>query len=187
MAKEQTNDTLNDALSMMAQILSEMRTQKTATPDALETLAKGIEQLVQAEKTKTKENQFHPDFSFFNPLGEKDNPRPNLRCKMIWVGHKLTKEGLTREEIEYLNRIPPGHYWVTKADGKRIKFDVVAREDELGRTETLSFHFPCKTTEDRHNHGSMLSYLREALGESLPRVEYLLAEIDKLKAELATK
>lgn len=186
--KEEVQEpSLSDALNTMAQILQEMRQQKTATPDSLDTLAEGIQQLVKAEQGKTRENQFHPDVSFLNPLGEKDHPRPELKVRMTWVGHKLTKEGLSREEIDLLNRIKPGSYRVTKADGSRIKFDCVAAEDAFGNIERLSFHFPCKSVEDRHNHASMASYLREAMGESMPRVDYLLAEIDKLKAELASK
>lgn len=187
MAKTEQTPDLNDALSVMAQILQEMKSQKTATPDSLETLARGIEQLVAVEKTKTKENTNHPDYSFLNPLGERDNPRPDLKCKMIWVGHKVTKEGLVKAEIDALNRIAPGVYRVTKADGRVISLTVTAKENEAGKLETMSFHFPCKSTEDRHNHAPMLTYLREAMGEQLPRVDYLISEIEKLKAELAAK
>ncbi len=187
MKKQVEEPSVNDALAVMTQILQEMRSNKNATPDSLDTLAKGIEQLVNSEKGKTRENMFHPDFSTLNPLGEKDHPRDELRFPMTWVGHKLKKEGLSREEITLLNTIKPGTYRVTKADGSRIKFDVVAKEDVHGGIERISIHFPCKSVEDRHNHASMSSYLREALGEAQPRVDYLMNEIEKLKAELAAK
>lgn len=111
------------------------------------------------------ENAFPPDFSAFNPKGERDNPRPELRCKMIWVGFKLAKEALTVEEINLLNQAQPGDYRVEKADGRTIPFTIGGKADHAGRLEMLTFHFPCKSTEDRHNHLSMANYLKQVLAQ----------------------
>jgi hypothetical protein len=115
--------------------------------------------------TGAYENAFAPEISAYNPRGERDFPRSELACKMIYVGFKLAKEALTVEEIELLNQMKPGDYRVTKSDGKSIPFVVTAKLDAAGRRELLTFHFPCKSTEDRHNHMPMAAYLREALAQ----------------------
>jgi hypothetical protein len=51
-----------------------------------------------------------PDVSSFNPLGERDHPRPELDGEIYWVGTRLTKDELTREEILALNQLRPGYY-----------------------------------------------------------------------------
>ncbi len=158
----------------------------TATPDLTAILAKMTELLAnQAGRTETEdlnsaearkagrrvgatgayENAFAPEISQYNPLGERDNPRPELRCKMIWVGFKLAKVALTLDEITLLNQMQPGEYRVTKADGKSIPFTITGKQDAAGRLDMLTYHFPCKSTEDRHNHMGMVAYLREVLAQ----------------------
>jgi hypothetical protein len=179
----QANDVAG-AISMMAQILTELKSRERETDPRLETLAKGVEALVQREKSRPHENPNSPEISFMNPLGERDHPRPELKCKMFWVGFRLTKDGLTREEIDLLNTIKAGIYRVTKADGKQIPFTVAATQDAGGKLEKMTFHFPCKSVEDRNNHLAMSSYLREALGDIAPSVDLLMQQVRRLQAEL---
>lgn len=131
------------------------------------------------------ENNFPPDISWLNPLGERDHPRPELKCRMIYVGQELKKEGLSREECDLLNQCVPGDYFVTKADGSRIKFIIKGKFSSAGTMETMSFHFPCKGPGDRDNHAPMTAYLREVLGDKVPTPTELLAEIDRLKAQIS--
>lgn len=137
--------------------------------------------------TGAYENNFPPAISALNPLGDRDHPRPDLKCDIIWVGYKMPKEALSRTEIELLNALEPGEYRVTKADGKRIPFTVQGKVGFDGRLERLTIHFPCKNTEDRQNHLSMSAYLLEVLGRTQPSVEQLLNQVKALQAELATK
>jgi hypothetical protein len=122
--------------------------------------------------TGVYENRMPPEISDYNPLGERDNPRDELRCKMIWVGFKLTKAGLSKDEIALLNEVSnfPGEYRVTKADGSLIDFTVTAKTNRAGQTEAVTFHFPCKAVEDRQNHMPMTAYLREALEQARQRI-----------------
>jgi hypothetical protein len=184
---EQKELSVNDAVTLMAQILSELRAKDSVGDERLSVLSKGVEALVSAEATRPRENRFPPEISYLNPLGERDNPRPELKCKMFWVGYKLSKEVLTKEEIDLLNKIQPGSYRVHKSDGRSIPFVVAAKDDESGRLEKLSFHFPCKNRDDRQNHMPMASYLREALGDVRPDVDRLLEQVQALQAELATR
>jgi hypothetical protein len=75
---------------------------------------------------------------------------------------------------------------VTKSNGRKIPFRVTPRWSDNGTLESMSFHFPCKATEDRQDHMPMTSYLKEVLGEA-PTFDMLQAEITALKAQLATQ
>lgn len=142
--------------------------------------------LQEREEARPHENLFNPPMkSAFNPEGDRDNPRPDLKCQMFWVGFKMSKDNLRRVEIELLNRIEPGAYKVTKADGKVIPFTVIARYEDTGTLDRMNISFPCKSADDRASHLSMESYLREALGETAS-TESLRAQIEQLKIKLAT-
>jgi len=156
-----------DVLARMTAIMEEQQEQRRK-----QGLREELEDLSTADARKASrhigatgvaENNFPPEISNYNKKGERDNPRPELRCKMIWVGINLTKEMLTREEIELVNQVQPGDYRVTKADNSTIEFTVEGKVDRAGKPELLRFHFPCKHVEDRQNHMPMTSYLREVL------------------------
>ena len=178
---------VTDAIMLMTQILAELKGKAGVEDDRIGVLASGIQTLVDHEKARPKENPNFPGISALNPLGERDNPRPELKCKMFWVGFKLTKEGLTKLEIDLLNRLQPGEYRVTKANGRTIPFRVEAKEALNGKLEKMAIHFPCKSQEDRGDHMPMVSYLREALGEAVPNADILMAQVLALKAELAER
>lgn len=176
-----------DALTLLAQTLTELKKQAPADDPRLELLTQGVQSLVTAESSRPHENRFDPGISVYNPLGEAKYPRPDLICKMFWVGYRLEKNTLTRVEIETLNAIKAGEYRVTKSDGRTIPFTVADTANIAGKLEKRVFHFPCKNTEDRMNHMPMISYLREAMGDISPNVERLMAQVAELKAELAAR
>jgi hypothetical protein len=109
---------------------------------------------------------------------------------MFWIGYELNTDTLRPDEIALLNRVQPGEFRVTKADGTGIPFRVTAKQsdklDGQGRPtiEQLSMWFPCKG-DQRDNHLSMVGYLQQVLGDKLPTIQEALAELAKLKAELA--
>ena len=171
---------------MMTELLSEMRANPSGDGQQLAALSKGVEALISAEAARPRENPQFPGKSALNPLGDHAHPRPELKCRMFWVGYKLSKEGLTHEEIELLNRVQPGEYRVTKSHGRSIPFTVAARLGTDGRLEQMTFHFPCKSTEDRHDHNSMTAYLREILGEATT-VEVLRKQLAEAQVALAAR
>lgn len=68
------------------------------------------------KETFKKENPRHPDISSYNPLGERDHPRPRLRRPVRFLGIPYDHDGLTRDEIELLNTFEismetPDHRW----------------------------------------------------------------------------
>ena len=183
--------TMADMLAMIKALAQELRA-APVTSDAQETAQKQVE-LIERLITKTHpENIDHPGIGVYSyPDGDLAHPKPELQCKMFWVGYELRTDTLTPQEVELLNRLKPGEFRVTKADGVGIPFRVSAKHsdklDAQGRPtlEELSVWFPCKG-DARQNHLSMTSYLQQALGDKLPTLEEAMAELTRLKAELAS-
>ncbi len=180
-----------DMLALIKQLAQELRA-NPAPSEAADTASKQVE-LIERLITKTHpESIDHPGIGVYSyPEGDQAHPKPPLQCRMLWVGYELRTDTLTPGEVELLNRLKPGEYRVTKADGMGIPFRVSAKHsdklDAQGKPtlEELSVWFPCKG-DARQNHLSMTSYLQQALGDKLPTIEEALAELAKLKAELAS-
>ena len=175
---------MRDAFLAIAEALKTIKAGDVGASDKLASIEKFLLSREHDEQfQRPRENVQPPMVSAYNPLGERDHPRQELRCEMIWTGYKMEKDGLSREEIELLNRVEPGVYRVTKADGSRIPFTITPRYNERQEVDRLMFHYPCKSTADRSNHLGMVTYLREILGE-LPNVLDLQAQIAALKAQI---
>lgn len=174
--------TMAAVMLQFAEILKEL---KTANTDEARSQALSQADILQQILIKTKpENTSAPMAGVFNPRGERDFPKPPLQCQMFWVGFDLKVEQHTPEEVDLLNKLGPLTCMVTKADGSRIPFTVTAVRGGDLKIERLEIWFPCKG-EARHNHGSMVSYLKQALGEAIPTADELQAELTALKAQFA--
>jgi hypothetical protein len=148
-----------------------------------------IEQLLQQQQqllVKTRpENTEHPGISEYSyPEGDLVRPKPPLKCKILWCGFPETVETLRPDEIEWLNRLQPGVYEVTRTDGRRIEFKVEAKYDSKRELEELAVSFPCRG-ENRHNHGSKVNYCMQAMGAAIPSQAELLAENQRLLEQVA--
>lgn len=129
----------------------------------------------------------HPGISVFSyPEGDLARPRPDLKCKMFWVGHPLEDSTVTAEERELLNQAEPGIFPITKTDGSRILLTVTAERDGQHALTKLLFTFPCRG-EHKHNLPSMTDMLREAYGRLSDEKTVLLAELTRLRAEVAAR
>ena len=183
--REEEPVTQSDVLSMFRALLNEM---KTASPADAERAAIEAERLLLEQerlKREMPENRQSPGISVFStPKGDLVDPKPELKCKMFWVGYPLITETLTPLEVDLLNRLEPGEFRVTKSDGAQIPFRVAAKRNDRFALEELAITFPCKG-EHKHNHGSMVSYMQQALGDYIPSQAELMAELQRLKAELA--
>jgi hypothetical protein len=166
-----------------ARLLLEMKQSGTGDANVIEQLLEQQQQLL----VKTKpENTDHPGISAFSyPEGDLKKPKPDLKCEFIWCGQEESKEQLTPEEIELRNRLEPGNYFVTKANGQKIKFNVAAKYTDGGKLESLNVWFPCKG-DQRNDHMSSVAYLRQVLGEQVLSLEELMAQVNKLQGELAS-
>jgi hypothetical protein len=143
-----------------------------------ESLKKRAQYEAEAHQRLTKrENDPAPGVSVYNPKGERDFPKPDLKCKMLWVGFPLQKDQLTPQEVDLLNRIDTiGDFPFHRADGSLDTCSISGERDANGKWTQIAFSFRCKG-DDRHNLPTMTAMLREILG--LGTVE------DELKQRIA--
>jgi hypothetical protein len=112
------------------------------------------------------ENETHPDKSVYNPLGERDHPKPPLKCAMYHGPYVYEPQTLTRMEVELLNQLEPGSYDVTKGDGTVVPFTVVPSFKLDGRTvERLTVNFPCADDDQKQNYPPLVQMLREVVDQ----------------------
>ena len=156
------------------------------TADALEKIlaAQGAAVASGMRKALKPENPRAPMISAFNPQGDRDHPRPTLKCKMFLRAYPIDGTTETVEELTLLNMLTPGIYWITRQDGMKVKMPVVADENSAGEVERMLILLPM---EEDHKQGyppfSVL--LREALGLGLPDAAAQQAELERLRAEVA--
>lgn len=133
------------------------------------------------------ENTVAPGISAYNLLGERDHPKPPLVCKMYHNGIELEPEHLTLEEVDLLNRLKGGRFFVTKTDGTKLQVIVNDERDEGGRLNKRHIIYKAKELTDLMGLTSMVSMCREMLGESPddPEKEALRARVQNLEAKLA--
>ncbi len=176
---------LASAMLMIAELLQQARSSDNADLKA-RTAIEAERLLLERERAMREmpENKQAPLVSVYNPMGDRDHPRPELRCQTLWCGTEIKGDVETVEELTLLNQLVPGDFRVTKGNGESIDFKVSARKDSAGKLEQISVWFPCKG-EHRSDHMSMAAYCRQALGEAVPSTSALLEEVARLKAELA--
>lgn len=173
-----------------ARLIEKMKGSGANNGDVVERLLEQQQQLL--NKTRP-ENPDSPRISVYSHAeGERDNPKADLKCRMRWVGYELTTDTLRPLEVELLNKLQPGEFRVTKADGTPIKFTVQAKfsdvyDDQTNRPrlESLDISFPCKG-EHRQNHMSMVAYLQQVLHGAIPSTDDLLREVARLRSELSS-
>ena len=178
-------------LAMMAELLKEMRATPAdgANAAVLEMMLATQEALL--NKTRPENAQSPGIGAYSYPEGELARPKPALKCKVLWCGYELTTDTMRPDEIDWVNRLEPGEFRVTKADGTKIPFTVTAKHSQAFdektqrfKLEELNVWFPCKG-EHKQNHMSLVSYCQQAVNGSIPGTDELLREVARLKAEVA--
>lgn len=111
-------------------------------------------------------NDVSPQISVYNPRGERDHPRPDLKCEVFLGPYPLEKQTLLVKEIEYLNKLEPGTFEVTKGDGTTVPFHIIPKYRLDGRTvERLTIAFPCADDDQKQNFPPFTQMLREVLDQ----------------------
>ena len=137
-------------------------------------------------KANRTENPQAPMVSVYNPKGETLHARPRLRAKTLQNGVELQEDTLMWEEIEALNALPNGVFYVTKGTGNKIKFTVeYTRGADEDTIERVDIHFPCKD-EHRYDHRPLLDYCFEVLESAgkdaeIVRLKGLQKELNALR------
>jgi hypothetical protein len=133
--------------------------------------------LAQAMKQALKpENAFPPLISAFNPLGDRDHPRPRLRC-LFSVFDAIPIDGTTdtAEELALYNQLEPGDYFVTKSDGSKMPFLVREHRNDLGVLQRINISFPYRDEADRQGLMPMIFWLREVVAQIAANHEAIVA------------
>lgn len=117
-------------------------------------------------KANDPSNMFAPDASVFNPRGERDHPRPRLRCKMF-LPWEAEWESLTREEIELLNLLEPGKFIIKRNDESRVEVEIkVSSNPNTGSYDRLLFIADTALNNDYHwLMPPMRAWLRQILSQ----------------------
>jgi hypothetical protein len=138
--------------------------------------AEGLAEAMKAAREKIPENIKAPLISDANPLGERDHPRPLLKCAMYFggalIGNTKVNAGLTLDEIDSLNQVTPGHYRITKTDGSRQVIEVEGRLNSNLETELLRFVLP-EGDQTKNNYPGQADLARQCCSKN--RVTPLVA------------
>ncbi len=139
----------------------------------VQALIAGQSEIASSMKTAMKpENQDPPLMSDFNPAGDRDHPRPALKCPFTMNGAEMPEYLLTVEELTLLNQVEPGHYRVKKTDDTTVVVSVVPTYDSATGTVTkmtLSSQFGNKRNpEQKNNWPPLRVWLAQLLGVPAP-------------------
>ena len=172
---DDSNDKLADALLMIAERMSTQAPGGLSKDDLREVMESNSEGVRRALKP---ENARHPDVSAFNPMGERDHPRPKLRRKTFWIGIPLLQDELTAEEIDLFNQI----------DHPMEARNGTWRAELKNGGEELHINFPNATIDDRMDLPSMKLLMRELIGGTKAvDADSLAARVAELEKQLAAK
>jgi hypothetical protein len=130
-----------------------------------------------AAKAKMPENRRPPLISDYNPLGERDHPRPKLKCHIYMgsapVGSPRENTTLTRDEIEALNRMGPGFFRVRKMDGSNVVVEVRGQVNANRQVERL-WIVPPEGDNDKNMYPPLVELATQLSNES-NRVDPVIA------------
>lgn len=117
----------------------------TASAAGNAALADAVTQGIANAREPIPENKIGPGISEANPLGDREHPRPHLRCKMTFgtqdaktkILHEtypLVDEDLTVREIIALNTLEPVHADCQRLDGAKMKVSIIPEIDPVNDT-----------------------------------------------------
>jgi hypothetical protein len=182
---------LSAVMAMLAQAIGQAQSANN------EGLVKALEE--SQKRLQAKENPVPPLVSAFNNRGDRDFPRPRLKCREVTqCGFPVQESACTVAELEILNRFIDSlvearrnHealpvYRITKADGSMATVRLeTSWNDVSGGLERLAINYPVKTHDMRSGLYSFEHMLGEMLGIEQPQVDTvaLIARVRQLESE----
>lgn len=186
MAKEQkaeTPETPKDGNALLAEVLLKLADRPAGgiTDEQLTKILEG--NALSTRKALRPEVESHPDISAFNPLGERDHPRPKLARKTIFCGMELHADELTLGEIELFNKFT--HSCVARNGAWRADIKTTGKNGE----GELHISIPVATTDDRMELPNGISLILSELlgGEKAVDPASLAERVAELEKLLASK
>jgi hypothetical protein len=141
----------------------------TTTEDVAAVAAKAATEAARSLQDQWWDEKTYPEKSVFNPLGEKDHPRPPVNGEVFWAGAMLRREQLTREEIDLINKVTPGDYWVNGNDDTPLLIRVINMEPSGSTVRRLNIVLPGLHDPDSRNRlPSMRRILTDVVGAAVP-------------------
>ncbi len=169
----------SDIASALLLAIEKMQPQSGITADQLATILEGNAQ--STRKALRPEVERHPDISDFNPLGERDHPRPRLLNKVIFGGMELHEDELKVGEIELFNKFT--HSCVARNGAWKADLTPSVK----GGKGELKISLPIATTDDRMELPNGMSLILAELlgGEKAVDPASLAERVAELEKQLA--
>jgi hypothetical protein len=156
------------SLKDLATLVASMNQAGTLDAEAVAAIAAKATAAATATFHNLDDPRRHPGISPFNPLGERDHPRPDLLGDIYWAGYLLRGDELTREEIELTNQLTPGDWEIRSRSGTTLPFKVRDLDPGSRNSRRLLVLFPCATADQRHDVPTMVQMLSEVVGVPVP-------------------
>lgn len=170
MAKRDEQPELNtdqEVVLTLAQIIDlakSMNQQQGLTPDMVAEIAAKATAAATASIAGPKDDYRNdPKISVFNPLGDRDHPRPELLGDIYWAGYLLRGDELTKHEIDLLNQVQPGDFEIMSRDGGMLPFKVRDLDPGSKDVRKLLILFPCMTADQRMSLPNMVEMLAQVV------------------------
>lgn len=171
----------SDSPSEMSQLIEALRGMqapagltKDDLGDLLQSNAEGMRRALKPE------NAQHPGVSDYNPLGERDHPRPALSRKVFMSGMELKQDELTADEINLLNGFS------NNMEARNGQWRAELRRTATKGIEDLVIHVPTASADERSELPSLTALLLELKGGAQAADPLSLAKrVAELEAKLA--
>ena len=125
------------------------------------------EALDMAARQQQPDNKFAPNISDYNPQGDRQFPRPKLKCEMF-LPWEAEAESLTYEEIELLNLLEDGEYMIKRNDGAKVKVVVKLKMNTNGTPDVLMMNSEAAFNDENHWMMPGLTIILRQILESRP-------------------
>lgn len=173
----------HDLMRLMVQ--SQMMLAEALTGLKSATLQAAQMQADMQRRVHRPENEFNPKISTFNLRGDKDFPRPRLRCE-FFLPWPVTndQEQLTREEVELLNLLQAGEWTIRRSDRSKLKIEV-RQVNKLNSDEPSRVLINHETGFNNDNHRLLpFDWIRQLVSAN-PKTKALAASVLTMDEEEA--
>ncbi len=151
----------------------------TSLPQKQGNDADAIAKAIDRTQRRTPENVNGPEVSDANPFGDRDNPRPGLKCdwwlgiidektkKAVRSGYEIDPKSLTVWEQLAYNTLEPSQGEVERLDGARMPVVVAAEKDDFGKTLYMTLAFPANVISKKSSENKNM----------VPRIEDIVLQL----------
>lgn len=187
-----------DPIAKLAAVLANAINRPAPTMDTrlMERLVTVMEKVVAGQAAATEataaavrrnqdpSNVHAPGVSVFNPRGERDYPRPRIKFR-AFLPWEAEWESMTREEIELVNLLESGDYYVRRNDESRVKLTIRTSDNpNTGEIERLLMNTDTAFNNDyAYLMPPLRSILRQVLSQR-PHTKAAAEEVMTMEEEM---